>query len=47
MANQNKDVANQPRISRRDVIERLRKTAVLTVPVVAAVALNPPRAMGY
>lgn len=47
MSNQNKEMAGQERLSRREVIERLRKTAVLAVPVVAAVSLNPPRAMGY
>ena len=46
MAKQTEQVASQSRISRREVIERLRKAAVLAVPVVAAVALNPPRAMG-
>ena len=46
MAKQSEHVASQSRMSRREVIERLRKAAVLAVPVVAAVALNPPRAMG-
>lgn len=46
MANQSKDAKAPERISRREIIDRLKKTAVLAVPVVAAVALNPPRAMG-
>jgi hypothetical protein len=35
------------RLSRREFVERLRRTAILVAPMVAAVTLMTPKAHGY